>query len=145
MPVTRRTQTLRAAPDDVWAVIADPHHLPRWWPRVRRVEDVGHDHWTKVMATEKGRLVRADERLLISERPRRRRWTQDLEDSPFERLLSEVSTGVELEPDPAGTRVTLELAQRLRGINRLGGFMVRRASRRLLDEALDGLGVACER
>jgi hypothetical protein len=97
------------------------------------------------MATEKGRLVRADERLLISERPRRRRWTQDLEDSPFERLLSEVSTGVELEPDPAGTRVTLELAQRLRGINRLGGFMVRRASRRLLDEALDGLGVACER
>ena len=131
--------------DDIWAVVSDPHHLPRWWPRVTRVEDVGNDRWTKVMTTDKGKIVRADERLLISERPRVRRWTQDLEDSPFERLLSEVSTAVELEPEAAGTRVTLELNQRLRGINRLGGFMVRRASRRLLDEALDSLGAACER
>ena len=44
-----------------------------------------------------------------------RRWTQDLEDSPFERLLSEVSTAVELEPEAGGTRVTLELHQRLIG------------------------------
>ena len=55
MPVTRRSQTVRAEPDEVWAVIADPHHLPRWWPRVRHVEDVGSGRWTKVMATEKGR------------------------------------------------------------------------------------------
>jgi uncharacterized protein YndB with AHSA1/START domain len=145
MPTTRRSHTLMADLDDVWDVVSDPHHLPRWWPRVTRVEDVGGGRWTKVMTTEKGKVVRADERLLIAQRPHELRWTQDLEDSPFERLLSEVSTAVELEPEADGTRVTLELNQRLRGINRLGGFMVRRASRRLLDEALDGLGVACER
>jgi uncharacterized protein YndB with AHSA1/START domain len=145
MPTTRRSHTLLADPDEVWAVVSDPHHLPRWWPRVTRVEEVSNDRWTKVMTTDKGKVVRADERILVSEGPRVRRWTQDLEDSPFERLLSEVSTAVELEPEAGGTRVTLELHQRLRGINRLGGFMVRRASRRLLDEALDSLGAACER
>jgi uncharacterized protein YndB with AHSA1/START domain len=145
MPTTRRSHTLMADPDEVWAVVSDPHHLPRWWPRVKRVEDVSDDRWTKVMTTDKGKVVRADERILVSEGPRVRRWTQDLEDSPFERLLSEVSTAIELEPEAGGTRVTLELHQRLRGINRLGGFMVRRASRRLLDEALDSLGAACER
>ena len=42
-----------------------------------------------------------------------------------------------------GTRVTLTLHRRLRGVNRLGGFLARRAAGRVLDEALDGLERAC--
>jgi hypothetical protein len=38
-----------------------------------------------------------------------------------------------------GTRVTLTIDQRLRGVGALGGFLVRRATRAQLDEALDAL------
>ena len=146
MPITRRRRTLAAGADEVWAVVADPHHLPRWWPRVQRVESVSTEHWTKVLATDKGKPVRADERLLESVPNRHRRWTQELEGSPFERLLAEVSTEVRLEPaGEAATDVTIELHQRLRGVNRLGGLLMRLASRRVLDEALDGLCEVCER
>ena len=146
MATTRRHRTLRAGPDDVWRVVGDPHHLPRWWPRVRRVEGVERDRWTQVFVTAKGKPVRADYRLLESEAPRRRQWSQELEDSPFERLMNEAVTEVRLEPaGDAATRVTIELHQRLRGFAWLGGFLVRRANRRLLDEALEGLGAATER
>jgi uncharacterized protein YndB with AHSA1/START domain len=146
VPTTRRHRTLSAAPQDVWRVVGDPHHLPRWWPRVRRVEGVDHDRWTQVFMTAKGKPVRADYRLLASDPPRRRQWAQELEDSPFERLMNEAVTEVRLEPTGnADTLVTIELHQKLRGFARLGGFMVRRASRRLLDEALDGLTAATER
>ena len=139
MPTTRRTRFVGAGPEDVWRVVADPDHLPRWWPRVRRVESVAGERWTKVLGTAKGKSVRADEHLVESEAPRRRTWTQDLEESPFERMFREVSTEIVLEPEAGGTRVTVALHQRLRGINRFGGFLVRRASGRVLDEALDGL------
>jgi hypothetical protein len=99
--------------------------------------------WTKVFGTKKGKSVRADEHLVDSEPPRRRTWTQDLEETPFERMFREVATEVVLDPEAGGTRVTLALHQRLRGINRLGGFLLRRASRSVLDEALDGLERVC--
>jgi hypothetical protein len=110
---------------------------------VRRVEAVTGDRWTMVFGTDKGKSVRADERLIGSEAPGHRSWTQDLEESPFERMFREVTTEVVLEPEGGGTRVTLALHQRLRGINRLGGFLVRRASGRILDEALDGVERSC--
>jgi uncharacterized protein YndB with AHSA1/START domain len=146
MPVTRRHRTLSAEAADVWRVIADPHHLPRWWPRVGRVEGVDANRWTQVFMTSKGRPVRADFTLVSSEPPQRREWRQEIAGSPFERVLREAVTEVRLEPEgTAATRVTIELRQRLRGMSRLGGFMVKRASRRVLDEALEGLRVACER
>lgn len=143
MPTTHRTRTLAAPPEDVWAVVADPHHLPRWWPRVGRVEGVDERSWTQVFTTKKGRTVRADFRLLESEPPRRRVWTQELEDSPFERVLGEAVTAVTLSPSATGTEVDLELRQKLRGFARFGRFFVRRATRGVLDEALDGLVRAC--
>jgi hypothetical protein len=73
-------------------------------------------------------------------RRRKRRFRQDVEGSPFERLLRSADTSIRLAPDGAGgTRVSLEIRQRLRGAGALGGFMVRRATRRPADEALDGL------
>lgn len=146
MPTIRRHATLAAGSQDVWRVVRDPHHLPRWWPKVGRVEAVQDDRWTSVFVTEKGKSVRADYRLVASEAPHRRAWSQELADSPFERVLAEAITEVRLEPqESAQTDVTIELRQRLRGFARLGAFMVRRASGRVLDEALEGLRVACER
>lgn len=143
MPTARRTRTFAAPREAVWEVVRDPYHLPRWWPRAQRVESVGGDRWTLVLTTEKGRPVRADFRALESEKGRRRRFAQDVEGTPFARLLKESVTEIRLEPDePGQTRVTIELAQRLRGVSRLGGFMFTRAGRRTLDEALERLEAA---
>jgi uncharacterized protein YndB with AHSA1/START domain len=139
MPTTRRSRLVAAPPDRVWDVVADPYHLPRWWPRIERVEDVGGQRWTELMRTQKGRGVRADQRLEESEPPRLRRWSQELAGSPFAKLMRECVTEVRLEDAEGGTRVTIELRRSLRGMARFGGFLFRRAARRQLDEALDGL------
>jgi carbon monoxide dehydrogenase subunit G len=146
MPTTHRSRSLSATPEDVWAVVSDPHHFPRWWPRVQRMEGVSADSWTKVLSTGKGRSVRADEFLLDDEPLRLRSWMQDLEESPFQRVFREITTEVTLELAGEGTtNVTLRIEERLRGLNRLGGFLARRAAVKLLDEALDGLELACGR
>jgi uncharacterized protein YndB with AHSA1/START domain len=140
MPTTRRTRTLAAAPDAVWRVVADPNHLPRWWPKVQRVESVDERAFTKVYGTSKGRPVRADFRVAEVEPPRQRRWIQVLEDSPFEKIMSEAEeVAVVADADGGGSVVTLEQRQRLRGFSKLGSFLVKRATRRQLDEALDAL------
>lgn len=113
--------------------------MPRWWPGVTRMEDVREDRWTQVHTTKKGRPVRIDFRLLESEHLGRRRWEQEIEGTPFERVLSEAVTEIQLEPEPEGTRVTIELRQKLRGYSRTGGFVLRRATGSKLDEALQGL------
>jgi uncharacterized protein YndB with AHSA1/START domain len=124
----------------VWDVVGDPHHLPRWWPRVQRVEAVEGGRWTSVFATDRGRTVRADFEVLRSSAGQAVAWRQDLEGSPFGRVLEDAVTEVRLEGEGgAATRVTVELRQKLRGFARLAPFLVRRANRRLLDEALDGL------
>jgi uncharacterized protein YndB with AHSA1/START domain len=143
MATARRARTIAAAPQRVWEVIEDPHHMPRWWPGVKRMEGVQDDRWTQVFTTKKGRAVRADFRLLDSDPPWRRRWEQEVAGTPFERVLSEATTEIQLEPIDEGTRVKIELRQKLRGYSRVGGFMLRRATRTKLDEALDGLERVC--
>jgi carbon monoxide dehydrogenase subunit G len=146
MPTARRSRTVSVPPEQVWEMIADPHHMPRWWPEVTRMEAVEDDRWTQVFTTKKGRPVRMDFRLLESEPPGpggvppgRRAWEQDIEGTPFERVLGEAVTEVLLEPVDGGTRITLALRQKLRGFSRTGGFLLRRATGTILDGALDGL------
>jgi carbon monoxide dehydrogenase subunit G len=139
MPTARRSRTVAAPPERVWGTVGDPYHLPRWWPRVQRVEGVTDEHFTEVLGTDDGRSLRADFRVVVSRAPERRAWEQELAGTPFERLFSAASTEVSLTPEAAGTRVTLVVRQQLRGTARLGGFMVRRATRRVLDEALQAL------
>jgi uncharacterized protein YndB with AHSA1/START domain len=139
MPTTTRTRTIQAPPGAVWNLVADPHHLARWWPRVRRVEAVTPSGWTKVFMTQKGRAVRADYFVVASDPPRSLAWQQELEDSPFERLMDEAVTEVTLDPAGEGTKVTLVLRQKLRGWARFAPFLVKRGTGRLLNEALDGL------
>lgn len=136
----RRTQRLDAEPDRVWTVVADPWSLPRWWPRIERVESVDRDAWTSVLVGERGRSLRADWRVVDEEPGRRRRWAQDLEGSPFANLLTASEVEVALAPAGAGgTAVTIEIDQALRGWARLAPFLVKGAARRQADEALAGL------
>ena len=139
MPTVTRARTIPAGGEEVWALVSDPSHLPRWWPDCLRVEEATPEAWTQVLGTGSGKTLRADFTRVEAEPGRRLMWRQELEESPFERLLSEAVTEVNLEPDARGTRVSLRTRQRPRGLARLGGFMFRRAARRKLDEALDGL------
>jgi hypothetical protein len=83
--------------------------------------------------------VRADFRCLYSKEPSSLAWEQEIEGSPFEKVLRSSVTTITLADAQGGTSVTLDVNQRLRGLSRLGGFMVSRATRGQLDEALDGL------
>jgi carbon monoxide dehydrogenase subunit G len=141
VPSARRSRTIAAPLQLLWGVVEDPHHLPRWWPRVERIEDVDGDAFTEVMKTRKGKLVRADYRARPSaDSEHAVVWEQQLEGTPFARLLSASETHVRMEQVDGGTSVTIELHQRLTGVfPRFGGFMVRRAATATIDEALDGL------
>ena len=131
--------------EQLWELVRDPHHLPRWWPRVSRVEDVEESAFTEVMLTRKGKVVRADFQLEQGEPGRALRWTQRIAGTPFARVLQSAETDVRLAPldaaaASASTEVTIELHQTLTGLfPRLGGVMVRRAAAATIDEALDGL------
>jgi uncharacterized protein YndB with AHSA1/START domain len=129
--------------EDVWSVVSDPYHLPRWWPRVTRVEDVqgsgSRARWTAVLGTEAGRGVRADYRCVSAAENQRYLWEQEVVDTPFERILRAARTEVLLRPVDAGTEVTLRIRQALRGLSRLGGPLMRRATAKTLTEALSGL------
>jgi uncharacterized protein YndB with AHSA1/START domain len=135
----RRSRTLRASPQELWRIVGDAHHLPRWWPRVTRVESVDDDSFTQVLQTKRGSPVRADFRVVSSDAPSVRRWAQQVAGTPFERILARSETEIRLEPAGDATNVAISLSQRPRGLALLGSFMVRSAARRQLDEALDGL------
>lgn len=147
MPTARRERTIAASPQALWEVVADPHHFPRWWPGVTRMEGVSDSGWTQVFMTKKGRAVRVDFQLLRSEAPDdgsgQRSWEQEIAGTPFERVLSESITEVRLQAVDGGTRVSIAQQQKLKGYSRTGGMMLNRATRKRLDEALDGLDRAC--
>jgi uncharacterized protein YndB with AHSA1/START domain len=137
--IVTRSRLVAAAPERVWAVVGEPRALARWWPRVERVKAITPDGWTTVLRSDRGRAVRADWRLDGQEVLRRRAWTQEIEGTPFAKVLAERRVEVVLEEASDGTQVTLELRQRGRGMARFGRFMLRRAARRELAAALDRL------
>jgi uncharacterized protein YndB with AHSA1/START domain len=143
MAKSRRTRIVPVVPQRVWEVIEDPHHMPRWWPGVARMEGVEDDRWTQVFTTKKGRPVRVDFRLLESDPPWRRVWQQEIAGTPFERVLNESIIEIVLEPVDQGTRITIQQHQKLRGYSRTGGLLLRRATTAKLDEALAGLERIC--
>jgi uncharacterized protein YndB with AHSA1/START domain len=136
---------IAASRERVWELVSDPHHLPRWWPRTVRVEDVRQvtggrrSRWTTVLETERGTGVRADYRCTSAAAEERYVWEQDIEGTPFEKILRSAALEIHLEGRNASTVVTLAGSERLRGLSRLGSPMMRRAMRRRLDQALEGL------
>jgi uncharacterized protein YndB with AHSA1/START domain len=143
MTVAQRSRTLPASQQELWEIVSDPHHMPRWWPGVDRMEGVEDDSFTQVLKTKRGRPVRADFRVVRSEPPSSRSWAQDVAGTPFERVLTESVVEVRLEPAAGGTEVTISQKQKLRGYSRTGGLLLRRATDSKLDEALDGLARIC--
>jgi uncharacterized protein YndB with AHSA1/START domain len=144
MPRVSRTRVVAAEPDRVWELVSDPHNLPRWWPRVVRVEDVSDPggkraRWTAVLGTERGTGVRADFRCTAATARERYAWEQQIEGTPFERILKGSSVELKLRPREGGTEVTVAGEETLRGLSRLGSTMIRGAARRRLDEALNGI------
>jgi uncharacterized protein YndB with AHSA1/START domain len=146
MPRVTRRRTVEAPVADVWKLVSDPYALPRWWPRVSRVEDVDarpggrRSQWTKVLETQHGRGVRADYRCVSSAEPERYVWEQQLEGSPFAKHMKDSRVDIELHEAGAGeTRVVLTSSQSMRGMSRLGGWMMRKGQRGILDAALDGI------
>ncbi|HEU0023086.1 MAG TPA: SRPBCC domain-containing protein [Thermoleophilaceae bacterium] len=135
----RRERRVSATPAEVWRVVADPWRLPAWWPGVARVEEATTEAWTTVMTSGKGRSVRADYTRVSAEEPHRLVWRQELAETPFERLLTESATEIELSAEGDETRVELGLVQRPRGWTRFAPLQLRLAARRQADAALDGL------
>jgi uncharacterized protein YndB with AHSA1/START domain len=142
----KRSRLIGAPRTEVWRVVSDPYHLARWWPRVTRVEAVQERKrgtgtlWTKVLETKAGRSVRADYRCLYSKEPNAYAWEQEIEGSPFAKVLRSSQVRIELEDADGGTAVKLEAQQHLRGLSRFGGgFMLKRATGAQLDQALEGL------
>jgi uncharacterized protein YndB with AHSA1/START domain len=148
--------------EQLWELVCDPRHLPRWWPRVTRVEGVRGDAFTEVMLTRKGKVVRADFDVVHRDDAQRLlTWAQRVQGTPFASVISAAETDVQLTPVPVkaggnagagagATKVTLELRQTrarfsprrgtLSGLSPLfGARILRRASERTLGEALDGL------
>jgi uncharacterized protein YndB with AHSA1/START domain len=139
VPVSQSRRTLPASQQELWEVVSDPHHMPRWWPGVDRMEGVEGDRFTQVLKTKRGRPVRADFHVVRSEPPWTCAWAQEVAGTPFERVLHESVIEVRLEPAAGGTEVTIAQQQKLRGYSRTGGLLLRRATGSRLDEALDGL------
>jgi uncharacterized protein YndB with AHSA1/START domain len=125
--------------------VADPHHLPRWWPLVSRVEDVheaddgGPARWTVVLKTQRGSGVRADFSRTVWEPQARLGWAQQVTGTPFERILKAASVAIAIRPEDDRAVVTLTSDETLRGLSRLGAPMMRRAAARRLTEALRNL------
>lgn len=167
MPTATSRRIIGAPPDELWELVCDPHHLPRWWPRVERVEGVEDLAFTEVMRSDRGRIVRADFLTLDrDEQQLRLLWAQQIEGTPFARILLASETEVRLTPvnDGTQTEVSITLTQTLpkmfgRGgpeaprapspttfsqstyglFARIGSRMVRRAAVATVKEALDGL------
>jgi uncharacterized protein YndB with AHSA1/START domain len=137
--IVRRETVVPQAPEDVWRLVSDPAQLPRWWPGVTRVEDATDQAWTTVLASRKGKSVRMDFSRVEATEPTRLVWRQEVEQSPFERILAEAITSVELSAANEGTRVAIELDQKPRGWARLAPLQFRAAGKRQVEGAVEGL------
>jgi uncharacterized protein YndB with AHSA1/START domain len=138
--VVRRERVLPAAPAEVWRIVSDPTRLAAWWPGVTRVEEASREQWTTVLVSPGGKSVRADYTLVDAQEPERVLWRHEVEESPFERLLSESTTEIALAAESeGGTRVRVTLNQHPRGWARFSPFQLRAAAARQAEGALERL------
>jgi uncharacterized protein YndB with AHSA1/START domain len=142
--IVKRDAVVPAPPEEVWRLVSDPATLPRWWPAVARVEDASSAAWTTVLSSPKGKTIRVDYTRLEIEPERRLVWRQEVEESPFERILASAVTEIAVAPDETGTRVTIALDQKPRGWARFAPLQFRRAGVRQVEGALDGLRAVFE-
>ena len=122
------THDRRAARTQVWELVSDPYHLPRWWPTWSASRTSPTEAWTTVATSSRGRSVRFDFAARRTRaRPSRIVWRQELEETPFERYPARV--GHRGEPR-AGRRGSTRVELRIRAQAARAG-----ALRRLPDPA----------
>jgi uncharacterized protein YndB with AHSA1/START domain len=158
MPTASASRRIAAPAEQLWRIVSDPYHLPRWWPRVERVEDVDGGAFTEVMKTRKGKTVRADFDVVRADEPEGTVvWEQRLDGTPFAGVLSFSQTELRVRDASgaggAASEVTIEMRQELAGdatprfaVFRghplwpsMGQRMLRKAARKMINDALDGL------
>jgi uncharacterized protein YndB with AHSA1/START domain len=137
--IVRRETVVPEALDEVWRLVSDPARLAQWWPGVARVEEATPEAWTTVMTSPKGKSVRMDYTRVAADAPSRLVWRQEVEASPFERILAEATTTLELSAAEAGTQVTIALEQKPRGWARFAPLQFRAAGTRQVQGAVEGL------
>ena len=98
-----RRRRIPAPAGAVWSVISDPYHLPRWWPKTTRVENVTSGEakgqtWTQVLETREGRGIRADYRCVTAATDERYVFEQLLEGTPFAGILRSARTEIGISP-----------------------------------------------
>lgn len=137
--IVRRETVVPARPEEVWGLVSDPERLPQWWPGVTRVEEVTGEAWTTVLSSPRGKTVRADYTRVEAERPSLLVWRQEVDESPFERILADAVTTLVLSPSDEGTRVAIALEQKPRGWARFAPIQFRAAGKRQVEGAIEGL------
>ncbi len=99
--------------------------------------------FTQVFETSKGTAVRADYRITGSTAGERLVWEQQIDGTPFEKFLRAAVLEMRIAADGSGeagrSRITIEARRLLRGASRLGSPMMKGATKRSLDGALDGI------
>lgn len=108
------------------------------------MEAVRDGAFTEVLTSPKGKVVRADFSLVREQRPRLIVWAQQVEQTPFARVLKSAETEIGLAAVDGGerpsTQVWIEMRQSLRGfMAKLGSRLVKRAAIKTIEDALDGL------
>ena len=115
-------------------LVSDPHHLPRWWPRTVRVEDVRRRRRAPQPlddgARDRARQgVRADYRCTGADRRGALRvGAGDRGDAVRADPALRGSSRSASQGRDGSTVVTLASSERLRGLSRLGSPMMRRAT-----------------
>jgi len=144
MPTVARSCEIAADAERIWTFAVDPRNLPKWWPGTTAVRSVRGSAgigqtWRQVFVTKKGREVAAEQKCSEYEVGRQWSFEQRTQGTPFEKVLRSATVELRLEADEGGTRATLRLERRMRGMSALGGVFVRRASAKTLNQALDRL------
>jgi uncharacterized protein YndB with AHSA1/START domain len=117
MILIERSRTLEVSPDEVWEVVSSVDRLPEWLVSAERAEllegnGLGrrqrlHGHWGKSRSE-------IDQRVVVWEPPRLFAWEHEaerLDGKPAPRFARSTRLSVAVEPDGAGSRVTLRSEQ----------------------------------
>jgi uncharacterized protein YndB with AHSA1/START domain len=125
--VITASRVLLASREDVWAIVAEPYHLPDWWPAYTGVEPdrrglVEGARWTVLRSRTPGFLRKPRGKgLIVIQR------VSPGEELAWLDLSQNVEAGVRLEDEGRGTRATAFvdgpfwrlLAEGARGLPRL--------------------------
>jgi uncharacterized protein YndB with AHSA1/START domain len=125
--VITASRVLLASREDVWAIVAEPYHLPDWWPAYSGVEPdrrglAGGARWTVLRSRTPGLLRKPRGKgLIVIQR------VSPGEELAWLDLSQNVEAGIRLEDEGRGTRATAFvdgplwrlLAEGARGLPRL--------------------------